>query len=335
MKILIRKKRGSYFLFGIKIKILPKKIGIVFLMSVLLLSFLISCANTPTTTPAPLPVSTISFPALITDQVGRTVSIKTTPQKIVSLAPANTEILFALGLADKIAGVTTYCNYPPEATQKPKIGSFSVPNIEEIVAKSPDLVLASNIHVSKIVPQLEARGLTVLVIDPKTLNEVLDAITLVGKVTGKEKEATTLTSDMQKRVKAVTDKTIMLSSLPATGFVVWHEPLMVAGSGTFHDELMRKAGGINIISAQSGYATVSLETIIGANPAVIIVGIGMGDGGDKPLQFIQTESRLKDIDARKNNRVFAIDQDIVGRTGPRIVDALEQFAKFIHPEIFK
>lgn len=336
MKILIRKKRGSYFLFGIKIKILPKKIGIVFLMSVLLLSFLISCAAVPTTTPAPLPISTISSPASITDQAGRTVTIKTTPQRIVSLAPANTEILYALGLGDRVVGRTDYDNYPPEAKDKPSIGGFSNPNIEEVVAKSPDLVLAANIHVSKIVPQLEARGLTVAVLDPKNIDEVIAAIILVGQVTAKEIEAKTLTDNMRKRINTVTDKIMLLSYRPSVCFIVWHEPLNVAGSGTFHDELIEKAGGVNIAHGLTGYSKdLSLESLIAANPAVIIAGVGMGDGGDKPLQFILTESRLKDISARVNNHVYGIDQDIAGRSGPRIVDALEQFANFIHPGVLK
>jgi iron complex transport system substrate-binding protein len=337
MKILLRKKRGEYFLFGIRLKFLPRKISIVFLMSVLLLTLLAACtAAPPAATTATTTTSATTFPLTITDQTARTVTIKSAPQKIVSIAPADTEILFALGLADKIAGVTTYCNYPPEAMQKPKIGSFSAPNIEEIVAKNPDLILAANIHTAKIVPQLEARGLTVLTLNPKTTDQILEAITLTGKATGKETEAKALTDSMQQRIRAVTDKTILLSYVPQVCFVVWHDPLMIAGAGTYHDELIEKAAGFNIGHSFTGYSKdYSLENFIMANPAVIIVGIGMGDGGDKPLKFIQTEPRLKDIAAVKNSQVYAIDQDIVGRAGPRIVNALEQFANFIHPGIIK
>ncbi len=327
MKILLRKKRGAYFLFGLKIKIPRKKIGIVFLISALLLCFLAACTAAPPVTTAP--------PLSITDQAGRQVNFKALPQRIISLAPSNTEILFALGLESKIVGVTDYCNYPPEGKQKPSIGGFSTPNIEEVVAKSPDLVLAANIHISKIVPQLEARGLTVMVLNPKNIDQIAAAITLVGRATGKEKEAVTLTSSLRQRVKAVGEKASLLSSRPAVCFIVWHEPLNVAGSGTFHDELIQIAGGYNIAGKLSGYSKdFSLENLVMANPQVIIAGVGMGTGEDKPLQFIKTESRLKDIPARINNRIHAIDQDIAGRAGPRIVDALEEFAKFIHPEVF-
>jgi len=343
MKILFRKKRGAYFIFGIKIKILPKKIGIVFLMSALLLSVLASCNAAPLTTAKPSttvtgqPATTTTiFPLIITDQAGRTITIKSMPQRIVSIAPANTEILYAMGLVDKIVAVTDYCNYPPEAKQKPSVGGFSTPNIEEVVAKSPDLVMAANIHKTKIVPQLEARGLTVVVLDPKNIDEVIAAITLVGQVTAKEAEAKTLTDNMRKRIHTVTDKIILLSYRPSVCFIVWHEPLNVAGSGTFHDELIEKAGGFNIAHGLTGYSKdLSLESLIAANPAVIIAGVGMGDGGDKPLQFIKTEPRLKDVIAIQKKQVYAIDQDIAGRAGPRIVDALEQFTNFIHPGVLK
>jgi iron complex transport system substrate-binding protein len=330
MKIMFRKKRGAYLLVGVKFKILLKKIGIVLLASALFSLLLSACTSSPAAEP--------TSPGAITDQAGRAVTLKGTPQRIVSLAPSNTEILFALGLGDKIMGVTDYCNYPPETKQKPSIGGFSTPNIEAVVAKTPDLVVAANIHVAKIVPQLEARGLTVIVLDPKNIGEVESAITLVGKVTGKNKEAQALTSSMEKRVKAVTDETAGLTTAqkPSVCFIVWHDPLMIAGSGTFYNELIEKSGGANIGHELTGYSKdFSLENLVMANPGVIIAGVGMGDGGDKTYQFAKSEPRLKDAAAVKNNRVYAIDQDIAGRTGPRIIDALELFAKDIYPELFK
>jgi iron complex transport system substrate-binding protein len=200
---------------------------------------------------------------------------------------------------------------------------------------NPDLVLATEIHQARVIPQLESQGLTVVVLNPKTVDEVLASITLVGKVTGKEKEAASLVADMQKRIKAVTDKTSKLSESqkPRVFYIVWHDPLMTAGAGTFHDELIQMAGGVNIAHDLNGYAVISMETVINANPEVIIAGIGMGTGEDLPLQFVKTESRLQDVDARKNERIYSTNMDIVGRPGPRIVDALEEFLKLIHPEL--
>ena len=276
-------------------------------------------------------------PIEITDQLGRVVALDKPPQRIISIAPSNTEILFALGLADRVVAVTDYCNYPPEADAKPSIGGFSTPNIEEIVALSPDMVLATSIHEKKIIPQLESKGLTVVALAPKTFDDAIASITLVGQVTGKEKEATDLLTEMQKRIKAVTNKTDGLpqAQRPRVLYIVWHDPLMTAGSGTMHDELIAKAGGLNIAHYLSKYADISLEAVIAANPEVMIAGVGMGTGEDLPLQFLTQETRLRDTDARKNNRVYGIDTDLIGRSGPRIVDALEQLARLIHPELFK
>jgi iron complex transport system substrate-binding protein len=276
-------------------------------------------------------------PIEITDQLGRVVKLDKIPQRIISLAPSDTEILYALGLADKVVAVTDYDNYPPEVKQKPSIGGFSTPNIEKVVALAPDLVLATSIHQKSVIPNLEQRGLTVFVLAPKTLDDVLKSIALVGEITGKEKEASRLVAEMQTKIRAVTDKTSSLpqSQRPRVFYITWHDPLMTAGSGTFEDELIKTAGGINIAQNLSGYPGISLETVIATNPEVIIAGVGMGTGADMPLQFAQTESRLANTDARLHNRVYGISTDLSGRAGPRIVDALAQFAEMIHPELFK
>lgn len=272
----------------------------------------------------------------VTDQLGRVVKLEKVPERIISLVPGNTEILFALGLGDKVVGVTEYCDYPPEAQEKPKIGGFSTPNIEEVVALSPDLILATQRHETEIIPALEGKGLTVFALDPKTLDEILEAITLIGEITGKEEAASQLVSEMSNRIKAVTDKTDNLpeAQRPRVFYVTWHDPLKTAGGDTWHEELIVKAGGINIAHDLTGYAAISLEAVIHANPQVIITGAGMGTGTDLPLQFALTEPRLRGVDARINNRVYAVLDDLSSRPGPRIVDGLEQFAESIHPELF-
>jgi len=239
-------------------------------------------------------------------------------------------------LGDKVVGVTEYCDYPPEAQEKPKIGGFSTPNIEKVVALSPDLILATQRHETEIIPALEGKGLTVFALDPKTFDEILEAITLIGEITGKEEAASQLVSEMSNRIKAVTDKTdnIPEAQRPRVFYVTWHDPLKTAGGDTWHEELIVKAGGINIAHDLTGYAAISLEAVIDANPQVIITGAGMGTGTDLPLQFALTEPRLRGVDARINNRVYAILDDLSSRPGPRIVDGLEQFAKAIHPELF-
>jgi len=272
----------------------------------------------------------------VTDQLGRTVELDGVPQRIISLAPGNTEILFALGLGDRVVGVTEYCNYPEAAKDKEAIGGFSTVDLERVVTLSPDLILATSMHEEETLPALENRGLTVFALVPTTLDEVLEAISLVGEITGKAEEAAGLVNDMKERISAVTEKTDGLSPdhRPRVFFITWHDPLMTPGSETRHDELIQMAGGVNIARDLSGYADISLEAVVKANPEVIIAGVGMGTGEDLPAQFIRTEPRLGGTDARQNGRVYEIDTDLEGRPGPRIVDALEEFARFIHPELF-
>ncbi len=276
-------------------------------------------------------------PIEITDQLGRVVKLDKVPQRIISLAPSNTEILFALGLADKVVAVTDYDNYPPEVKEKDSIGGFSTPNIEKIVSLSPDIVFAASLHQKQVIPNLVQRGINVFALNPKTLDGVLEAITLVGKVSGKNNEADRLVADMKKRIKAVTEKTGSLpeGQMPNVLYIVWHDPLTIAGGGTFHDELIQKAGGKNIAHEFSGYSVMSIEAVIEKNPAVIIAGVGHGSGSDAPFLFARDEARLRDTAARLQGRVFSADADLANRAGPRIVDALEEFARFIHPELFK
>jgi iron complex transport system substrate-binding protein len=278
-----------------------------------------------------------SPPGNIVDGLGRSVTIDKIPQRIVSLAPSNTEILFALGLGDKVVGVTEYCNYPQEAMTKPKVGGFSNVDIEKVVSLEPDLVLATHIHGKTVIPALEKLGLTVVAITPGSLNEVLDSITLVGKITGQSREASKLINDLGTRIEAVMDKTRILSpdQKPRVFYITWHDPLMTAGTETLADDVISSAGGQNIAYDISGDKAINLETVIYRDPQVIVASVGMGSGEDLPWQYVQTEPRLENTQALLNDRVYKIDGDVIHRPGPRIVDALEQMAQFIHPELFK
>lgn len=312
-------------------KIVSGLVAIAMLAGLILSGLLAAC------TTAPAAEEAVSFPIELTDQLGRVVKLDGIPQRIISISPSNTEILFALGLADKIVAVTDYDDYPPEAKEKPSVGGYSTPNIEKLVSFAPDLILATSVHEDKIIPQLEAKGLTVLALDSNTLDEVLAAITLIGKATGQEKEASGLVAEMQSRIKAVTDKTDSLSQeqRPRVFYIVWHDPLMAPGSGTFQDDLIRKAGGINIAQDLTSWATISLEAVIDANPEVMIASISHGSSVALTFQFINTEPRLKDTAARHNGNIYGIDGNVSSRPGPRIIDGLEQFAQFIHPELFE
>ena len=277
------------------------------------------------------------FPLTVTDSSGRNVTILKQPETIVSLAPGNTEILFALGLGDKVIAVSEYCNYPLKAQNKIKIGGFSTVNIEKVVDLEPHLVLATCGVQEAIVEELERLGLTVIALAAKSIEDVLENIILAGKAAGELETARKLTSNLEQRIKAVTDKTKDLpdSQRPRVFCEVEYDPLMTAGPGTFINDLIHLAGGVNIASdAVTKYPVYNLEILIERNPEVIIISLGHGSIVAS-VEGVKSRERWQIIDAVKNNHVYGINADIVSRPAPRIVHALEEIAKYIHPELFR
>jgi len=306
-------------------------------MFCLLALAILAAGCVPAVVEAPSQPAAPPFPIEFTDQAGNTVTITKIPERIVSLAPSNTEIVYALGLQDRLVAGTDYDDYPPEAKNKPKIGGFSSVDIERVVAFQPDLVLAADRHEETITPALSRLGITVLTLAPKSLDEVLDAISLTGRATGAEDRAEEMVSDMRARIKAVTDRTETLSASekPGVFYVLWHDPLMTVGPGVLLSELITKAGGSNIAAGlDDDYPKISLEAVIVADPAIIITDGGHGEGGGLPLAFAQAEPRLEAVAARRNGRVYEIDSDLVTIAGPRIVAGLEEMARLLHPDIF-
>lgn len=277
-----------------------------------------------------------SFPVTVQDDLGRPVTVEKPPARIVSLAPSNTEILFALGLGSKVVGVTTYCDYPKAVKKKPKIGGFADPSLEKILAQEPDLVLATEKHQS-IVQALEKEGIDVLVLAPRKVAAVLEDIKLVGRATGTTKAAATLVTKLQQRIEAVTAKVqqIPVSRRPKVFYELWYEPLITAGPGTFIDDLIRLAGGVNVAAdAGKEYPEYSLETLLEKDPDVLITSYGHGPGMPTK-EAIKRRKGWEALKCVRHNRIYTVDADLVNRPGPRIVDALEAFARAIHPELFK
>jgi len=269
--------------------------------------------------------------ATIIDDLGREVSVAGEPMRIVSLAPSNTEILFALGLGDRVFGVTETCNYPEEALSIEKVGGYSGVDIEKVVAINPDLILAEDMHKADVIPTLEGLGFTVIALVPHNLQEVMDSITLVGSLTGTETAAAQIVDDMSQRIKAITDITDGLAEEEKVKvlYVIWYEPIISVGTNTGIHELIEKSGGTNIAEfAGEGWPTLALEEIVSINPQVIIVN------DDVSLQAILSESRLSQVDAVANGRVYGINADLTNRPTSRIVDGLELMAEMIQPELF-
>ena len=263
------------------------------------------------------------------DDLGRLVAINGTPQRIVSLAPSNTEILFALGLGDSVVAVTDQCDYPPEALDKEKVGGYANPDIEKIVALNPDLVLVAYGTPMDVIDNMVGLGLTLFGIKTTDLDDVLNDIRTVGEITDKEVEAQVLTSEMAVGIKAVTDETSGLEQRPRVFYIVGHEPsLWTAGQGTFIHELIEKGGGVNTCQNITGYSEISIEYVLARDPEVIITG-------EWSYEWAQNATELASTNASQTGRIYTLDDDLAQRPGPRLVEGLEWFAHFIHPEIFE
>lgn len=274
----------------------------------------------------------------ITDGLGRQVQLASPAQRVVSLAPSNTEILFALGAGDRVVGRDEFSDYPEEAKAIASVGgSMGEYSLEAIVALKPDLVLASELNAPELVKSLEDLGLTVYYLpNPKTLEELYVNLETVATLTGRE--ATKLTDSLKARVAAVDEKIAPLSDHP----VVFYEidatdpsKPYTAGVGTFIDLLIGRAGGQNFTSLAGitdPYPQVSLEQLVIAPPDIIILGDSMW--GTTP-ESVATRPGWESLLAVTEGRIFPFDDNLVSRPGPRLVDGLEALAKLLHPGVFE
>jgi iron complex transport system substrate-binding protein len=266
------------------------------------------------------------------------VTLPAPAQKIVSMAPSNTEILFAIGAGSQVVGRDEFSDYPEEAKSLPSIGgSMGQYSYEQVAALKPDLVLAGGINTPEQVKALEDLGINVFYLgNPSTLEEMYANLELVARLTGREAEAAALVESLKVRVKAVDDKLAGVTEKP----VVFYEidasdpnSPYTAGSGTFVDQLIARAGGTNLgAQMKDQWAKISLEKIVVADPAIIILGDSAY--GETP-EKLAARAGWSEIDAVTNNRVLPFDDNLVSRPGPRLVDGLEALALAIHPELYK
>lgn len=271
----------------------------------------------------------------VTDDLGRSVVVSGTPQRIVSLAPSATELLFYLGLGTKIVGVDSYSDYPAEAKTIEKVGGFAKTDIEKVVSLRPDLVVAADIHKQQIIPALEKAGLTVVALNPKSVSGVIGNVRLLGKVTGTGAKAEGLADNLEKRVAGVTGrmKELSMSQKPRALVVVWYNPITVAGSGTILDDLIAMAGGQNVAGDVADYHDVNLESVLIKDPQVIMAFSGADASMGGSFEWTVGEPRLATVAARKATppQIFKAG-DEYQRPTVRAVDALEGLARILHPE---
>ncbi len=277
-----------------------------------------------------------SPPGAIVDDMGRVVNIEESPQRIVSHVPSITETLFAIGVGDRVVGVSEYCDYPEAARAKPKIGGAWDPSIESIVELEPNLVLTSGV-VESLMPQLDGLGITYIVLKPFDIDGILKNIELLGKVTGAAKEAEALIDDMQSRITSVTGR-VKDAGRPRVFYAFAVTDLnnpWTAGPGSYGDALIRMAGGENIgARASIPWPQFSIEEVASSDPEIIIVNATHGTAATS-VEAIRQHPVWRETTAVKQGRVYMIDGDLIERSGPRIVQGLEELARIIHPELYE
>ena len=253
--------------------------------------------------------------------------------RYISLAPSTTEILFALGLDEEIVGVSTYCNYPAQTKDKTKVGNFSSPSIEKIISLNPDYIFCTGLEQAPVIAQLRQLNLNVYVADPVSVEELFKTINEIGEITHKVREASLLIEKMKNEIEEVVSEVKLISQRERVKVFVeiWHEPLMTAAKGSFVDELITLAGGINIAhNLIRPYCNFSAEKVINLNPQCIILAYM---DKEAPLKLVQQRFGWDKIDAVKNKRVFNdIDPDTLLRPGPRITEGLNQLYKKLYPK---
>lgn len=269
---------------------------------------------------------------MVTDETGRRVNITEAPQRIVSLAPGITETLYALALDHQIVGVTTFCNWPAAALRKTRIGGFTNPSIEKIVSLKPDLILATADGNRKdTVEKLERLRLPVYVTNPSDTKGVLNSILHIGEITNREKEASGMVAKFQKRLNHIAHQ-IRHKRKPRVFFQIGLEPIITAGRGTLINEVIERAGGVNVAGLDmANYPRYSAEGIIGAAPEIIIFAPMVHDKEFAGVRRFW--HKFRELPAVKNNQIYPMNADLINRASPRIVDAIEKMALILHPDI--
>jgi iron complex transport system substrate-binding protein len=269
----------------------------------------------------------------LTDEVGRKVRIPVEVDRVVSLAPNLTEIVFALGDGNHLAGDTDYCDYPPEAIQKAHVGGPVNPNLEVIVSLKPDLVLATkSINRRETVHALDHIGLPVYVTDPHSVEDMIASVEHLGSALGTEKSAATLVEDLRGRLSNL-DRRLAGAASRRVLFVVWTDPLISIGRGTFIADALRRAGGRSIVDTKAEWPHVSLEEIVRLQPEVLVFASAHAADSQPDIDSLRALPGWRSLEAMQHGNIVVV-SDAINRPAPRMVDAIEVLARALHPEAF-
>lgn len=270
----------------------------------------------------------------VTDEVGRTIRIPVDPHRIVSLAPSLTETVYALGADDRLVGDTDYCDYPPAAQKKQKVGGVINPNLEEIAALHPDLVLVTKeANRLETVRALDNFGIPSYATDPHKVDEIITSTEKLADVLNRSAAGKALATDLEQRLGTLKTKVGGLTPKRVL-FVVWTEPLISVGQDTFIADALRKAGAISIVESAQAWPQISMEEVAHLQPEYLIFAASHVDVGVRDFESLENLPGWRILNAVRS-RHYAVISDAVIRPAPRIVSAIEDLAHQLHPEAFR
>jgi len=269
----------------------------------------------------------------VTDGYGRTVHIPVNPTRIISLAPSLTETLYALGVEDRLVGDTDYCDYPPAAQKKPKVGGVINPNLEQIAALHPDLVLLTKEgNMLDTVRALESLGIPTYATDAHSVEQIISSTQKLADVLNVSTAGKALGEDLQQRLAALQTK---LSGVPPRRvlFIVWPDPLMSVGKGTFVADAIRRAGAVSIVDSNQDWPQVSLEEVARLQPDFLVFAASHSGSAEHDFEVLANRPGWQILDAIRNRR-FAVASDAIIRPAPRMITVIEDLARQLHPDVF-
>lgn len=271
-------------------------------------------------------------PRTFVDDLGRKIYLAKPPARIISLAPSMTEILFAIGLNQEIVGVTQFCDYPPEALAKPKVG-YVHPNLESIVALQPDLILAPREFLRvDIMSKLEQLKIPTFVLEAKTIDDIPSHIQTIGRMLERSPAADRVALDLRQQIAETREKVGGLPR-PRLLYVLNSQPLITVGPGSFLHHMIELAGGTNVAArASAPYPRLSMEEVLKEDPEIIVFPSGAAEGLPESEQ--QLWQRWTTLSAVRQGRFHRVPSDLLNRPGPRIIQGLEALARILHPEAY-
>lgn len=283
-------------------------------------------------TPAANPTASPVYKEFV-DEVGRTVRVPQPVQRIVSLAPSLTETIYALGLQDRLVGDTDFCDYPPDAQKKAKVGGAINPSLEQIAALRPDLVLVTkSLNLIETVNALDSLGISSYGTDPHTVKDIVSSTERLAGVLGVPEAGATLGADLERHLADLQQR---LNGVPPRRvlFIVWSDPLISAGKNTFIADALRLAGATSIVDSSQDWPHMSLEEVVRLQPDFLVFAASHSDSGQNDFDVLAERPGWRGLEAVRN-RHFAVISDAVNRPAPRIVSAIEDLARQLHPEAF-